>query len=295
MNAIPKFAKPLLDLDAVRWPSLIFGMMASAVLAMSVHVVMLDVLLVPHPELTSVPHLAIFANDALSIGATLWLCRLLQPELLRIPLLLRCLLVAAIYAMLGEALFRNFLMDGVVSNAWRFSLIENLARPSEDFVACCLIVWLAPRLDRSGQIVAASLAIAAIAALLVNPLLSGAFDRLTASFEYLDTGNIYNPPYGWQVNVPSYLTFLEPVLASFAIVAAAWRRLGGSLLSRLVKFTLLLMAIKGSIMPTLVFSFFQPWPLPQAIASESQFGLEVGVLAICTALSWHCSTRRQRS
>jgi hypothetical protein len=85
------------------------------------------------------------------------------------------------------------------------------------------------------------------------------------------------------------------VLASFAIVAVCWRRLDGSLLSRLVQFTLLLMAIKGSSLPTLVFSFFQPLPLPQAITSESQFGLEVGVLGICTALSWHCSTRRPRS
>jgi hypothetical protein len=256
---------------------------------MSVHVVMYDVLLVPHPEISSVPRVALFANDALSLIATIWLCRLLQPELLELALPWRCLVVAALYAMLGEALFRNFLMDGVVSHAWRFSLIENLTRPAEDLVSCTLVVLLAPRLRTWWQIVMAALAIAALAALVIDPAISGPLERLTASFEYLDTGNIYNPPYGWQVNVPSYLTFAEPVLACFVIAAAAWRKLVGSFATRLAQFTLVIMAIKGAILPTLVFSFFQNLPLSGAILSESQFGLEILVLAVLTAVTWHFS------
>ena len=293
MQAAPA-APTLLELHGVHWPLLVAATIFSGVAAMSVHVVMFDVLLVPHPEITSVPHAAIFANDALSLIATIWLCRLLQPELLGISFFWRCLLVAALYAMLGEALFRSFLMDGVVSNAWRFSFIENLTRPSEALVSCSLVVLVAPHLRRRWQVVVAGIAIAALAALVINPLLSGALDRLTASFEYLDTGNIYNPPYGWQVNVPSYLTFAEPVFACLLIAATAWRKLAGPLIARLALFTLTIMAIKGAIMPTLVYSFFQNLPLPRAIASESQFGLEILVLAMLSALSWHFSAPRDR-
>ena len=281
----------LFDLTSVHWPLLIGGMTVTAVVAMSVHVVMFDVFMVPHPQLSSVPRAAIFVSEALSLIATTWLCRVLQPGLLTVPLPLRCLLVAALYAMLGEALLRNFLMDGVVSNAWRFSLIENLTRPAEDLVACSLIVLLTPRVRSVWQVVALGVAIATVSALLINPALSGSLDRLTASFEYLDTGNIYNPPYGWQVNVPSYLTFAEPVLASFVIVALVWRKLAGSFTHRLVQFTLLIMAIKGAIVPTLVFSFFQNMPVFRGIVSESQFGLEIMVLGLLTGISWRFSTR----
>ena len=164
---------------------------------------------------------AIFLNSALSVIATFLFYRLATPTFARWPLALRCLLLTAIYAMLSESLFRRFLMDGVVSHAWRYCFVENLAPPIGYLITCCLIVLLATRLRSTSAILLAGIAIAAAMFFLINPCIDRFSDELVASIEYLDTGNIYNPPYNWQVNVPSYLTFLEPVLASFAIAASS--------------------------------------------------------------------------
>jgi hypothetical protein len=47
--------------------------------------------------------------------------------------------------------------------------------------------------------------------------------------------------------------------------------------------------MKRSIVPTLLYSFYQPRPLPAAILSESQFALEVLVMALLTSLGWQYS------
>jgi hypothetical protein len=263
----------------------------TAILALSIHVVMLDVLAIPHPDVTHVSSRAVFANDALSVIATFMFFRLAQ-GFASLPLVLRCLLLTTVYGMLKEALFRNFIMDGVVSHAWRYSLVENLAQPVKYLIICSMIVLLGSRLRSAVQIVAGGIAVTAVTSLLIDPLISGGFDKLVASIEYLDTGNIYNPPYGWQVNVPSYLTFLEPVLASFAIAAVVWDKLSPKPTLRVVQFVLIVMAMKGSILPTLIYSFYQGRPLPTAILSESQFGIEILVMALLTAVGWRFSHQR---
>ena len=252
---------------------------------------MLDVLGIPHPDIARVSRRAIFLNTALSVVATFLFYRLAAPTFVRWSLAVRCLLLTAVYAMLSEALFRNFIMDGVVSHAWRYCFVENLARPIEYLITCCLIVRLSTRLRSTPAIILAGIAIATAMFFLINPRIDSISDKLVASIEYLDTGNIYNPPYGWQVNVPSYLTFLEPVLASFAIAAFIWDKLSPRPILRTVQFALLVMAMKGSILPTLVYSFYQNIRLPAAVLSESQFGIEILVMALLTALGWRLSHR----
>ena len=278
--------------STILWPRLALFVVLTTVLSLSVHVIMLDVLGIPHPDIARVSRRAIFLNTALSDVATFVFYRLAASTFARWSIAVRCLLLTAVYAMLSEALFRNFLMDGVVSHAWRYCFVENLARPIEYLITCCLIVLLATRLRSTSAIILAGIAVAVVMFFLINPYIDRVSDKLIASIEYLDTGNIYNPPYGWQVNVPSYLTFLEPVLASFAIVAFVWDKLSTQPILRTVQFALLVMAMKGSILPTLVYSFYQKSRLPAAVLSESQFGIEILVMALLTALSWRLSHRR---
>ncbi|MBD5657017.1 MAG: hypothetical protein IAI50_17840 [Candidatus Eremiobacteraeota bacterium] len=186
--------------------------------------------------------------------------------------------------MLGEALFRNIIMDGVVSNAWMYSLIENLTKPVQCLVTSIVIVAVAERSRTMVQFAVFALAIATAATFLFDPAIATLLDRLTASFEYLDTGNIYNPPYGWQVDVPSYLTFVEPVVASFAIGFLVREELSPRPSAYTAQLIFLIMAMKGSILPTLLFSFFLKGGLASAILSESQFSLEVFVMAFLTAV-----------
>ena len=53
------------------------------------------------------------------------------------------------------------------------------------------------------------------------------------------------------------------------------------------------MLMKGSVVPTLIYSFYQPLPLHAAILSESQFGLEILLMAFLTAIGWLYCARRQ--
>jgi hypothetical protein len=93
----------------ILWWRLAPCIVLTAVLALSIHVVMLDVLAIPHPDVTRVSSRAVFANDALSVIATFMFYRLAK-GLAALPLVQRCLLLTAVYAMLKEALFRNFIM-----------------------------------------------------------------------------------------------------------------------------------------------------------------------------------------
>jgi hypothetical protein len=49
------------------------------------------------------------------------------------------------------------------------------------------------------------------------PLASGIFAGLLHRISYLDGVNRYNPPYDYHITIPAYLTFIEPVIGSFAI------------------------------------------------------------------------------
>jgi hypothetical protein len=266
----------------------------TAVLSLSVHVLMLDVVGIPHPSTDGVPQLIVLINQTLSITATIIFYRLAMSTFERFPVVGRCLVLTAIYAMLNEALLRSFIMDVVVSHDWIYCFVENLARPIEYLAVCSLIVVLAPRLKIGWAITGGGILIAALSMFAINPPIDKGFRVLIDSLEYLDTGNIYNPPYGWQVDVPSYLTFFGPVIAGYVIAALVLRRFPAPSKRRTGLFVLLILSMKRSIVPTLLYSFYQTRPLPAAILSESQFALEVLVMALLTAIGWRLSLRSQR-
>jgi len=276
----------------VSWLWLAIWIVATVAVSLSIHVVMLDGLHIPHPDNTHIPMPAIFLNDALSLTAAILVYRLGRERFAAWVFPIRCLVLGALYAMLAEALLRGFIMDGVVSHDWLYCLVENLARPVDYMIVAVLVVGLAPWLTSGWRIGLGALAIVAVTRFVIDPPIDAAFAKWVASLEYLDTGNLYNPPYGWQVIVPSYLTFLEPVVAAFAIAALVWDQLSARPVWRAGQFVLLIMAMKGSIAPTLIYSFFQHASPPAAILSESQFGMEILVMAAMTAVGWRFSQPR---
>lgn len=274
----------------VRWLRLFACMVATTVLSLSIHVLMFDVFGISHPDNSHLPAMAIVCNDALSFTAAIAFYQLAQDWLGRFPLIARCLTLTAIYSMLGEALLRNFIMDVVVSHDWVYCFVENLPRPTEYLITCSAIAIIAPYLKAPWTMAAGGFAIAAVALFAIYPPINHLFDRVLASIEYLDTGNIYNPPYDWHVDVPSYLTFLEPVSASFVIAASTFHNLSRQPWRRTVQFVALVMAMKGSIVPIALYSFYQHRSLAAAILSESQFTLEILAMAVLTAIGWQLST-----
>ncbi len=264
-------------------------MLATIILAHSPHVILYDVMRVPDPDNTLVGFVPLLINRALSVIAALTFYRLARSFFDRHSMLVQCLLLGALWAMLNQQLLRNFIMDGVVSHDWIYCFVENLPDPLGYFAGAILIVTLCRLVGSNIGRLVGSLAIAAVLAVVIDPSLNALFTRLIASIEYLDTGNIYNPPYGWQVDVPSYLTYAEPVIASYAVAALTCNRLSARLPLRIAQFVLLVMSLACSIVPTLVYSFYQKRTLSIAIFSEGQFALQALVLSFMTAFAWYFS------
>jgi hypothetical protein len=263
----------------------------TAIAALSVHVVMLEVLHVPFPENGTVGKLPRYISLAGSLGATMAVYLLAGPDLRRFSLPIRCLVTFALLVALRELVVRAIVMDGVVTTAWTFSLVSHLPRLAGLLIACAAIVPVADRLTRPWQWALAAIVIAAAYMFGVQPLVDMGFAPVLKALSYLAHDEIYQVPYGWQVNVPAYITFAEPVAAALAIAWLTWDRLSARPGVRVLQFVALIMFMKGSVLPTLVYSFYIEGSLLTAIVSESQFGLETLTLALMTAATWTLSRR----
>jgi len=268
-----------LVLIAIAWLALIVGA------SLSVHVVMLDVLSIPHPTTDQVPDWTRLLNEVGSVLAAGVFYRLARASLRTQSITTHWLFLWVLFTMLHEALFRNFIMSGVVSHDWFYCLVANLPEPLVMLMVSGLVVVAAERFEGI-PFTALLVSIGATAHYVFRPGVAAAFQPVIAHFEYLDTGNIYNPPYNWHVNVPSYLTFFEPAASAFAIAGLVWAALPRKSFTRTVTFVLLIVTLKGSLLPLLIYSFYQPRPLGAALLSESQFFLEVLLMAVLTAASW---------
>ena len=270
----------------VSWWRLVVVILLTTLVPLSIHIFILDVLAIPHPQNEVVPAWAVFFDEVLSVGATLVFFQLTSSWFFQRSAWFRPLALAIIYAMLNEALFRNVIMDIVVSHDVIYCIAENLARPTEYLFVCILITAVAPKLKKRWTIVGAAVVIAGFDVLLIRPAIEFPFERLVASIEYLDTGNIYNPPYGWQVDVPSYLTFIEPVLACLVIAVLVLPRGRHPRRFLFLRFVVIALAMRNAILPICLFSFFQPWTLGASILSESQFTLEALALVLLSGSGW---------
>ena len=280
---------------AGRWPGLIIGMGLTIVAGLSVHVIMLQGLHVPYPDNSLVGWPARYLNVALAMLATILFNTMASSRLDTYSRLVRSVLVFLIFSMLHEALIRAAVMDGVVTTAWTYSFLSNLPVLLTNLVICILIVWVSPSLRLVWQKIVAALILAALLWFVCQPLIGLAFSPILNSLSFLAHDEIYKQPYGWHVLVPAYATFAEPVVASFVIAFLVWDRLSAMLWIRTLQFVLLIMLMKGSIVPTLFYSVYLKLDLPTAIASEGQFGLETLIVAVMTALVWQYGYSMPRS
>ncbi len=97
--------------------------------ALSVHVVMLQVLNVPYPSGYPTSGWPVFCNLALTAFALTYFY-LLSMDDFALPA--RCLLLFVLAAMLREALIRLPVMNGFATTAWRYSFVDGLPRLCEN-------------------------------------------------------------------------------------------------------------------------------------------------------------------
>lgn len=269
-------------------------MLATLLISLSIHVVMLQVLRIPFPDFAGASVWLRLLNLTLALFALTVLITAAQPRLGRFSKAAQCLIVFLLYAMLKES-FRSVLMNGVVTTAWRFDIVTGLPSLAYSLVVSSLLVFLTPLLRTLWVRIAAAAALAGIATFALRPALGMLFAPAMKAVEQLDHPEVYGFPYGWHVLIPSYLTFAEPVIACMLIAMLTWERLSAKPGLRMLQFCLLIVSLRGMLLPTFLYSFYSKAKLLPAMVSESQFLFETLALAALTALVWHLFGRTQRT
>jgi len=265
-------------------------MLVTLLVSLSVHVYMLQVLRIPFPDFEGVGLWARLLNTALALFALIAVCRAAQPRLGWFSKGTQCIIVFLLYAMLKES-FRGILMNGVVTTGWWFDVVAGLPGLAYAFVLSSLVVFLTPVLRNFWARVGGAAVLTGFATFAIRPVLGIIFAPALKAVAHLDHPEVYAFPYGWQVLIPAYITYAEPVIACMCIAYLVWGRLSAKIGMRIPQFCLLILSIRGMLLPTFVYSFYSKAKLPMAMLSESQFLFETLALAILTAVVWQVSTK----
>jgi hypothetical protein len=269
-------------------------MLGTLIVSLSVHVVMLQVLHIPFPDFKGVSVWAPLLNTTLAVFALIVMCAAAQTRIGRFSKATQCVLVFLLYAMLKE-LFRGILMSGFVTSGWAFAIVAGLPGLVYAFILSSLVVFLTPALRSVWLKAGGAALLAGVAIFVVRPALGSIFAPALKAVAHLEHPDIYSFPYGWQVLIPAYITYAEPVIACTCIAFLVWERLSGKTGTRLLQFSLLILLMKGMLLPTFTYSFYSQAKLTTAMLSQSQFLFETLALAILTAVVLQFSKIRPSS
>jgi hypothetical protein len=281
-------------LDRVCWPKLAIGFFLTAVGALSVHVVMLQILDVPFPDLSVIPAAYKFVIRAV---ATLGLIVFWQfaAQKMQGSFVKQWGALFLIASMLTESLIRGPFMEGYCTTAWIFAFVGNIPKLLTIALSSAMIVAATPRLRRAWQEVLAAVVLTAITTFAATPLIGAAFGPIMESIARLAPQSEWcTLPYGPNVLIPAYLTFAEPVVACLAAAILIWDTLSASRALRFAQFALIILAIKNQLLMPWVYAAFAKTPFLEALTSESQFALEAVALAVLTGITWEWGAKQER-
>lgn len=272
----------LSKLSRLNWTVLIIGLLFALVLPLGVHMLMLNVNGVPSPSSAGVPKVVLWMNNALSSLAVLFAVTYARWSLKRLPLWLRCLCASLVIAALKET-FRGIFMNGFVTTAYTFNFLVALP-----FILCRVSLYAGITLIAELSIHRLSKVCLALilftGAFLAEPWIEKMLD-LETLFSHLAHAEVYSVPYGWEVEVTSMVSFIEPVLAIFIAYLLMLERLGSTRKSRVVKFCLLILVVRMNLFCFLVYGIFSKQGYQGYMLASSQFVLEWISLAVIAALA----------
>ena len=265
---------------------LFFGFSITLFISLSIHIVMLQVIGVGFPDHGPVPTIPKLLNTWFSVLALFTFYYLAKERLSKKSVAIQILIVFAVYSMIKESLIRANVMEGVVTTGWLFPFIKS-APGLLNYLILALIVVVTNRfLHKKWQLMIASIFATAFIKSVLEPLMGSVFSPIITSYSYLGHEAIYQMPYGWQVMIPAYLTFAEPVFAAFLILYFVWEKIAIKNFHRIILTGILISLMKGTLLPLFIYTPFMKSNLTSAIASEGQFTLEFLALGMLAAFFW---------
>jgi len=265
---------------------LFFGFSITLFISLSIHIVMLQVIGVGFPDHSPVPTIPKLLNNWFSVLALFTFYYLAKERLSKRSVAIQTLIVFAIYAMIKESLIRANVMEGVVTTSRLFPFIRSVPGLLNYFLLALIVVLTNRFLHKKWQLIIVSILATAFIRLVIEPLTGSVFNPVIASYSYLAHDAIYQMPYGWQVMIPAYLTFAEPVLAAFLILYFIWEKIAVKNFYKIVLTGILISLMKGTLLPLFIYTPFMKSDLASAIVSEAQFTLEFLALGMLAAFFW---------
>ncbi|WP_374900889.1 hypothetical protein [Brucella endophytica] len=232
---------------------------------------MIDVLHVPYPsqEVKALLPFRLITNLAVAFGAV-WLYGALRKDLPRRGWALPAIILFLLMCGLNETL-RGWLMNAYCNAPFLESALflglVTLAGTLYYASTAALVAlgWRYMRTD--GQKVLGLLAIVLLLTLVISPLAALAREETATHFKYLSPLNGWCiMPYGPNILIPAYATFIEPALACMICVAFCWNYLPGGFWTKVLAFTLLIMALKQQLFAAFLYAFYAKlleWTAPE--------------------------------
>lgn len=261
------------------------GLLAATLIPIGIHTLLLDELGVPYPA--ALPHtgLAIVPDHVLLMGAIVVLDIIMRRW--GVTIVRRLAFLFLTVAAINQALFRLPVMRNVVSTKWTiYPFIDNLP----DLLRIVAMVLPAMVINRVARRYGTKLILATITTMAVDlalmPLIHAAFAGIIATNAKLEGDQLYNIPYDWHVDVPSYLTSIEPAVGALIVALLLHRAKVGTWVSVGVIFALQ----AGPLFRVALNPFYAPSSVPVAFLSEAQFTFQALALALIVVVT----TRRLR-
>ncbi|WP_139975453.1 hypothetical protein [Ochrobactrum sp. CGA5] len=280
---------------SVNWWRLIAGMGVTLVLGLSVHAVILQILHVAVPSQGIKSWLPFrLVSDITMAGGLIVFFKLVSNSALHIKrpriTLIAFLAVCGLNETLRGWAMNTYCTGPLASSAFFLGLMT-VANSLYYGLAFLIVVIASPKVRTFAHYVLASVITGIVLAFLA-PLLTGKIQSFFGSvFETLAPQRGWcTLPYGANVLIPAYLSFIEPVISTVVCAALTWRFLKGSTILKLMQFTLLILALKKQLFAAFLYVVYARTDFWLAFASMGQFTLEAAALGILSALTWVWST-----
>ena len=269
----------------VRWVILIPGLIVTAIAALSVHAFMLEILHVPYPA--NLPHTGwtTYPADATFTFATLIIYGLSKDKFERFHMLSRIVGLFVLLAALKEVLVRATFMDLINMNPPTiYPIVGIVPKLIPLFALAAMVVWSEGLVRTKNRRVLEALSIAAVLFACTWPI-DWAFSRILHALSYLNTPSRYNPPYDYHILIPAYLTFIEPVIASFIVGRLVWDKLSRLPLHRTIQLTALIFLVRGPVFGPFINIFYANTGPVTSMLSDAQFSFETLTLGLLASLT----------
>ncbi|NRO98243.1 hypothetical protein GWC77_20170 [Paraburkholderia sp. NMBU_R16] len=267
---------------------LLLAFCLTAVLSLSVHAVMLQLFDVPYPSAQISSPLPDIVNSAIAVWAAIWLFAQMRRTWPHRSRLVHAGILFVLVCGLNETL-RGWFMNGYCTSARGWLFFATMAMPALlVYAATAVAAALVERVSGTRRAFhLAALAVSVLLGVFAFAWVSWGKAALFAAFgDMVAGGGWCRLPYGMNVLVPAYLTFIEPALACLMCCALASPSLCKNRAMRTVQFMFLTLALKKQLLMSLFYAIYAPLPFASALVSMGQFTLEAAVLGAATAVSW---------